>query len=565
MKRFFGILMMLVMIVGVVGCAPTAKETTAPAAAAPTEAVKATEQTAPTEAVKASEPTAAAVEPTAEVKKSAELYSDKEFRAAMTASPQSLDEGYSTNAHTRQVSPFIFETLFTFGEGFEVIPQLVDTYTMSDDGLEYVFKLRQGIKFHDGSDFTAEDVVASIERYKTTVQAGKKLDALTGMEILGDYEVKFKLNSPIGLLPALAFPQRPVMMPKEVAERNMTTELKGADVIGTGPYKLVEWVPDVHIKLERFDGYALDERYEDASGLGGKRIGYFKTIFMLPVPEAEARMAGLETGEFDYAESIPATSYDRITGNSDLQASIVIPRWSVALEFNHKSFPTSDVNFRKALAYALDMEKVLTAITSGNKDFYRLDPSIYTPEQFFYTEAGSADIYNKPDPAKVAELLKAANYKGEKVTYLCNKDFDFMYKACLSNAEQWQAAGINVELEFSDWASQISKAQSMEGWNINQTGLSPRLDPTQINSSLSSSAAGAYGYNSPDMDALLAEIALGGTNEDRKVIWEKIQAKIWDDVAVLKIGDIFELAALNKKYDGFRSFFVARFWNVVEK
>lgn len=554
MKRLVTILMLLAMLIGVVGCATTPEETAAPAAAAPTDAVTAPEPTA--EAV---------VEPTAVVEEPVEIYSDKEFRAAMTASPQSLDEGYSTNAHTRQVSPFIFETLFTFGEGFEVIPQLVDTYTMSDDGLEYVFTLRQGIKFHDGSDFTAEDVVASIERYKTTVQAGAKLNAVTGMEILSDYEVKFSLSSPIGLLPALAFPQRPVMMPKEVAERNMGTELKGEDVIGTGPYKLLEWVPDVHIKLERFDDYVLDERYEEASGLGGQRIAYFKTIFLLPVPESEARMAGLETGEFDYAESIPATSYDRITGNTDLQASIVIPRWSVALEFNHKNFPTSDVNFRKALAYALDMEKVLTAITAGNTDFYRLDPSIYTPEQFYFTEAGSADIYNKPDPAKVAEFLTAANYNGEEVVYLCNKDFDFMYKACLSNAEQWQAAGINVVLEFSDWSSQISKAQSMEGWNINQTGLSPRLDPTQLNSSLNSTAAGAYGYASADMDALLAEIALGGTNEDRKVIWEKIQAKIWEDVAVLKVGDIFELAALNSKYDGFRSFFVARFWNVTEK
>lgn len=552
MKRFLTTIMLVAMLIGVVGCASTPEATTTPDVVAPTEAVTA--------------PTAEAVtQPTAEVQPPAVVYSDKEFKAAMTASPQSLDEGYSTNAHTRMVSPFIFETLFTFGEGFEVIPQMVDTYTMSDDGLVYDLILRQGIKFHDGSDFTAEDVVASLERFKTTVQYGKKLDAVTAMDILGDYEVKITLSSPIGLLPALAFPQRAVMMPKEVAERNMGTELKGADIVGSGPYKLAEWVPDVHIKLERFDDYAVDERYDTASGLGGKRIAFFKTVYLLPVPEAEARMAGLETGEFDYAESIPATSYDRITGNPDLQASIVIPRWSVALEFNHKNFPTSDVNFRKALAYALDMEKVLTAITSGNKDFYRLDPSIYTPEQFYFTEAGSADIYNKPDPAKVAELLTAANYKGEEVVYLCNKDFDFMYKACLSNVEQWQAAGINVVLEFSDWAAQISKAQSMEGWNINQTGLSPRLDPTQLNSSLSSSAAGAYGYNSPEMDALLKEISMGGTNESRKVIWEKIQTKVWDDVAILKIGDVFELAALNKKFDGFHSFFVARFWNVTEK
>lgn len=563
MKKLLYVLIMVALLAGTTSCAPAAPTATAEPVA-PTAEAPATGGEAPVATVAEAAPTAEAPAP-APAEPPADMYSDKEFRAGMTASPQSLDEGYSTNAHTRQVSPFIFETLFTFGEGFEVIPQMVDTYTMSDDGLVYNLVLRKNIKFHDGSDFTAEDVIASLERFKTTVQYGAKLDAVTAMEIVNDYEVKITLDKPIGLLPALAFPQRPVMMPKEVAERNMGTELKGADIVGSGPYKLLEWVPDVHIKLERFDDYALDDRMEEASGLGGKRIAYFKTVYLLPVPEAEARMAGLETGEFDYAESIPATSYDRITSNPDLQASIVKPRWSVALEFNHKNFPTSDVNFRKALAYSLDMEKVLTAITSANKDFYRLDPSIYTPEQYYNTDAGSADIYNKPDPAKVKELLAAANYNGEEVVYLCNRDFDFMYKACLANAEQWEANGIKVKLEFSDWASQISKAQSMEGWNINQTGLSPRLDPTQLNSSFNSSAAGAYGYSNPDMDALLAEISLGGTNESRKAIWEKIQAKVWDDVAILKIGDIFELAALNSKYDGFKSFFVARFWNVFEK
>ncbi len=493
------------------------------------------------------------------------VLSDKEFRAAMTASPMSLDEGYSTNAHTRQVSPFIFETLFTFDESFNVIPQMVDTYTMSDDGLVYELKLREGITFHDGSDFTAEDAIASIERYKTTIQYGKTLDAIVSMEAKSDYDLTITLDSPIGLLPALAFPQRCIMIPKEVAERNMETELKGEDIIGSGPYKLAEWVPDVHIKLERFDDYAYDTRYDDKDGLGGLRIPYFKTIYLLPVTEAEARMAGLETGEYDYAESIPNTSYDRITGNSDLVASIVKPRWSVALEINHENWPTSDVNFRKALVYALDMEKILTAVTSGNEEFYRLDASIYTPEQFFYVEDCGTDIYNKPDPDKVAELLEAAGYNGEEIVYLVNRDFDFMYKACLSVAEQWQAAGINVTLEFSDWASQIAKAQSMEGWNINQTGLSPRLDPTQLNSHLSSSATGSYGYYNPEVEDLMAQLALGATNEERKAVWEQVQAKVWEDIALIKIGDYFELEALNADYTGFDSFFVARFWNVTEK
>jgi peptide/nickel transport system substrate-binding protein len=554
MKKVVMLLLVLVVTICAAGCSPKATE--APVTET-TEAV-ATDAVAGTEVADATETAVATEAPAYEL-------SDKVFNAALTAGPQSLDEGYSTNTHTRQVSVYIFETLFTFDDNFAVMPQLVDTYTMSDDGLTYDIVLRQGITFHDGSDFTAEDVIASIERYKTNVQYGKTLDDITAMDIISDYEIKFTLATAFDLPSVLAFPQRVVMMPKEVAERNMGTELQGADIIGTGPYKLVEWVPDVHVQLERFEEYVPDTRYTEATGLGGYRVPYFKTINLLPVAEAEARMAGLETGEFDYAESIPNTSYDRIADNSDLYASIVKPRWSVTLELNHKNFPTSDVNFRKALVYALDMEKVLVAVSSGNTEFYRLDPSIYTPEQYYYTTAGSEDIYNKPDQAKVTELLAAAGYNGETVTYLCNKDFDFMYKACLSVSEQLTAAGINVELEFSDWSSQISKAQSLEGWNINQTGLSPRLAPTQLNSSLNSAAAGAYGYNNPEMDELLKQVGMGNTNEGRKAIWEQIQKLVWDDVAIIKIGDSFELEAINSKYDGYTSFYLPRFWNVYEK
>lgn len=504
--------------------------------------------------------------PAGETPKAEQKEEVKVFKAAMTANPQSLDEGYSTNSATRQVSVYVYETLFTFGENYEVIPQLADSYTVSEDGLVYNIKLRQGVKFHDGSDFTADDVLATMERNKTNAMYNKNFDKVTSIEKVNDYEVKFTLSEPIALLPMLAFPQRVTMLPAEVAQRNMGKEIKGADVIGTGPYKLVEWTPDVHVKLEKFEDYALDERYDGNNGIGGKRVATFDTIYFLPVPEAESRIAGLETGEFDYAEAIPNTSYDRIASNNDIQENIVKPRWSVLVEMNHTNWPTSDVNFRRALAYALDMEKVLTAVTSGNKEFYRLNGSIYTPEQFYYSEAGSEEIYNKQDLDKVKELLVAANYNGEEVVYLVNKDYDWMYKACISMAEQWQAAGINVKLEFSDWATQISKAQSMQGWNINQTGWSTRLDPTQVANTVKSGSTAGYGYASKEMDQYVNEVILGKPEEERKVAWEKIQELIWKDIAVLKVGDYFELEAINSKFDGYKSFYVIpRFWNLTVK
>lgn len=488
---------------------------------------------------------------------------DKVFKAAMTTNPLSLDEGYSSTTATRQVSAYIFETLFTIGEDYSTIPMLAESYTVSDDQLVYDIFIRKGITFHDGSALDAEDVVASYNRFNTTLLSASRFVDVLSYEATDQYTVRFTLAKPVTLLEFLALPQRVVIMPKEIAEANMKGELRGEDVIGTGPYKLVEWTPDVHVKLVKFDAYVPDERYTEGSGLGGLRTATFDTIYLVPVTEAEARIAGLETGEFDFAESIPVTSYDRIAENPAIKASIINARWSILVELNHGEWPMSELPFRKALVYALNPKEVMEAVVSGKQDFYALSPSIFAPGQYYYSEAGSEGLYNSQDLTKVAELLKEAGYNGEEIVYNVNRDYDWMYKACIVLADQWQKAGINIRLDFYDWASQIAKAQSLKGWHINQTGWSQRLDPTQVKSSLYSTSTGAYNYKNAQMDKLLDELAIGNTLEVRRGIWDDIQKLVWDDVANIKIGFYNELEGISGKYEGYKSFYVIpRFWNL---
>ena len=191
-----------------------------------------------------------------------ETQTPKVFKAAMTANPLSIDEGYSSTTATRQVSAYVFETLFTFGDNYEIIPQMADGYTVSSDNLVYDITLRKGIKFHDGSSFRAEDVVASFERFKTLQLNAGKFDSVTSCEATGEYSVRFTLSSPVALTSLMAFPPRFTIIPKEIAEKNMSTELKGKDIIGSGPFSLGEWIPDVHVKLDKFDDYVVDNRYD---------------------------------------------------------------------------------------------------------------------------------------------------------------------------------------------------------------------------------------------------------------------------------------------------------------
>jgi peptide/nickel transport system substrate-binding protein len=464
------------------------------------------------------------------------------------------------------VSVYVWETLFTIGEAYEVIPQLAESYTQSADRLVYTIKLRSGIKFHNGDTMAAEDVKASIERFMNSPLAGGRFKALKSIEVVDPLTVRMTVTEDINLLSQLALPSRPVIMPKEIAEKCMKSEVKPEDAIGTGPYRLLEWKPDVYVRMGKFADYVPDKRFKGSEGLGGRRVPIFDEIQFVPVPEAAARIAGLETGQFDFAEAIPVTSYDSISQKSGIRPIIVKPRWGIMLELNQGEPPMDKVAFARALVYALDMEKVLQTVTGGNKQFYRLDPSIFTPEQAWFTEAGSKDIYNKKDLAKVKQLLKEANYNGEPIVYLVNKDFEWMYKACLSLEQQWKEAGINIQMEFNDWPAQIKKAQTLKGWHINQTGWSPRLDPSQLEGPLHSASVGAYNYKSATMDGLLAELRKGLELKERQKLMEQVQKLVWDDVAVIKIGDYFELEAVSTKLPDYRAFYVIpRFWNMEKK
>lgn len=488
------------------------------------------------------------------------------LKAATTTNPQSLDEYNSSANATRQVSIYFFETLFTIGEAYETIPQLAESYSQSADRLVYTIKLRGGVKFHNGDTMDSADVKASIERFLNSPLAGGRFKALKSIEVVDPLTVRFTLTEDINLPSQLALPSRPVIMPKEIAEKYMKSGLAPEDIVGTGPYKLLEWKPDVYVRMGKFADYVPDSRFKDYEGFGGKRVPLFDEIQFVPVPEAAARIAGLETGQFDFAEAIPVTSYDSISQKQGIRPIIMKPRWNIMLELNQGEPPMDKVAFARALVYALDMEKVMQAVTGGNKQFYRLDPGVFAREAAYFSEAGSKDIYNKKDLAKVKQLLAEVGYKGEPIIYLVNKDFEWMYKACLSMEQQWKEAGINVQMEWHDWPSQIKKAQTRKGWHINQTGWSPRLDPSQLEGPLHSASVGAYNYANPKMDALLAELRKGLPLAERQKLMDQVQKLIWDDVAVVKIGDYFELEAVSNKLPDYRPFYtIPRFWNMERK
>jgi len=486
--------------------------------------------------------------------------------AAMATNPPTLDPMLSTTTAARQIDVYLFETLVTYDDNYAVIPQLAAGWTTSANGLVYTFKLRGGIKFHNGQTMTAADVTASFNRYlKVAPGASARLAPIKSVTAVDPSTVRFELSKDFPLLQNLAMPiPQLAVLPKSIIDKYGEQEIRGQDLVGTGPYQFADWRPDVAVRVKRFDGYQPDPRFPGATGFGGRRVACADQIGFIPVPESGSRVAGLLTGAYDFAEAVPITSVPQLEATKTLTVQIVKPKWGIMIELNHSQPPMNNLSFRRALVASLNMGQVLAATSFGGRpEYVRTSSSIFFPEQKnWYTTAGS-DAYNKPDLNRVKQLLAEAGYHNEPIVYLTNQDYDWMYKASVAVAAQLQAAGINAKLELMDWPSQIQRAQSLKGWQMNQTGWSPRLDPIQTSVSLHCGSLAAYTYCNPAMDQLLDQLNTSLPLKERQAVWIKVQQLVWDDVAVIRIGDYFEPEATSTKLVGYRPFYVIpRFWNV---
>ena len=481
-------------------------------------------------------------------------------RAAMQTNPPTLDPHQTTTTATQQVASHVFEPLVAFDANYAPEPVLLESWKAAEDGLSYTLVLRQGIKFHNGKALTAEDAKASLERIIAISPVSGYYDGVDEIQVVDDHTLLVTLTQPMNLVSAMVIQVTwQGVMPKEFAESR--EELRIPDLIGTGPYKFVEWQPDVHVKLARFEDYTPVDA--PASGFVGKKVAYFDEILLIPVKEVGARIAGLETGEYDYAEALPIETRSTIDSNADLVSHIVKPQWALVWELNQSEPPFDNVKVRQALFAALDMQFVVSTVVMNDPDFYSAHPGFrYGPWSAWYSEAGSYN-YNQANPKKSQQLLKEAGYQGEDIILLSNRDYYWMYRCTLAAATSLELGGFRIKIEFSDWPSQIGKALEGKGWHINQTGWSPSEEPLRMKGSLQCGAPYAYGYCNPKMDELLDELSKPASFEERKKIFEQVQLLYYDDVPVIYFGDIFGLEATRKELQGYEPWYVVpRFWNV---
>jgi peptide/nickel transport system substrate-binding protein len=474
----------------------------------------------------------------------------------------SLDQHTSNTISTRNVAMNIYESLMTRDETNNPIPELAESVTEAPDRMSYTFKIRQGIKFHNGKDMTTDDIVASFDRYGKIGYERATFGNVEKWEAPDKYTfiIKMKKAQPTFIEELSSFSVPIVITPAEQKDASA----QRLEPIGTGPFQVVEYVADSHVKLKRYDGYKPNTKFEDRTGFGGYKVACVDTVTYRIVTESGARVAGLETGEFSAVEDVPTTSQKQLKTNKNITLVPLENWWIHIMLPNTSAPPTDSLPFRKAVQAALDMDEIMDASTDGA---YKLNVGFQFPGRAAYTDVAK-ETYNIRNKDLAKKYLAEANYKGEPLILLTNKDYTSMYNAALVVSEQLKAVGINAKLEVVDWPTSVQRQQKeRSGWNFFFTGYGtqPALGALATMKFFAPPASVYYPKNDvadPDIVAAYQDMLSRPEAAERQAAFVRMQKTILERVYAVPFGSLTKVQATRANVKGFKPFRIPRFSNV---
>lgn len=497
---------------------------------------------------------------------------DSVLRLRFNGDIQQLDPIWTTNYTVRNASYLVWDTLFATDAEFQVRPQMVESWTVSDDGLVYSFTLREGLVWHDGAAVTSADCIASLKRWGAKDTMGRLLMGKTAsIDAVDDRTFTLTLSEPWGfVLQALGkiSSNVPFMMPERIAATSPDEAI--TDYIGSGPFRLVreEWVPGVKTVFEKFDGYV--PRDEPASGAAGGKIAKVDRVELVYIPDTVTAVNAMVAGEIDWMEVVPPDMLPIVEAAGDITVYGYDPvGGSLQIVLNHLHPPLDDQRVRQAIVHAVDQAEFHQAVMGDRSELYGECGAIFTCGNPLEFSVGAETMVRK-DPDKARALLAEAGYDGTPVTIIHPTDIKVNSDASYVLAEALKQVGFTVDSQLTDWASvasrRASKAPVAEGgWNIFVTGWTGTDLMNPLTNVFVTGACGDAWFGwacSEKLQGLLKDYVAAVAFEDQKAVAEQLQAEAWDIVPFVTLGKINQPSAFRDATTGWLSAPVPFFWNV---
>jgi len=489
---------------------------------------------------------------------------------------RSIDPIWTTAYVTRNFGYLVFDTLFSLDKDFKPQPQMVDRWTVSEDKLTYRFILRDGLKWHDGQPVHAADCVASLKRWGQRDTLGQKLmEAIGEMQAGDDKTFTISLKSPFPLiLDALGklSSNVPFMMPERLAKTDAYQQIPEA--IGSGPFKFVkeEWEPGHKAVFVKNVDYV--PRKEPPSFASGGKVAKVDRVEWLYIPDTTTAAATLNAGEADWYEQPPADLLPVFAGNKDIVVATVDPLGNHGvLRFNHIQPPFTNLKLREAVLNLVDQKDYMGA-AAGDPKYWKTCAALFGCGTPFETNAGADALLKGPNLASAKQLIQEAGYKGEKIVLLSATDQPIVHGQALVTLDALRRAGLNVELQASDWGTLITRRASKEpvekgGWSIFHTWISaPDLFSPAVNIALRGNGEkGWFGWpTDPKIEAVIDAWFKAPDLAAQKQLAADIQVEAYtNNVPYVPTGQFVAPTAYRKNLEGIIIAPVVFLWNVEKK
>ena len=453
------------------------------------------------------------------------------LRVAMATEIDSLDPFKMTAGDTETIMDQVFDGLFDVDTDGSLIPDLAESYSVSEDGKTYDFKLKKDVYFHDGKKFGAEDVLYTYDAMAGLTSKeplSSKFAIIDKIDVIDDLNIRVHLKERQNGFIYLTL--RPIV------EKDYKDN--GTKPIGTGPYEFVSYTPGEGLKLKKFNDYHKKDH-----------IAHFENLEVIRITDRQTMIMALKNKDLDLADRISAEEADQLkdvcTVNNFPQNLVQV----MGLNNDFKAF--QDKNVRLALNYAIDRDEIIESATEGKatKLFSSFSPAL----KEYFEDLGE---YYPHDVEKAKALLKEAGYeKGLSFKLTVPSDYKYHMNTAELIQSQLQKVGIEVTIdpiEFSSWLTKVYKDRDYEATVVGFIGY---LDPVQILGRYTSQNEKNYiNFKSKDFDAAIANAEKSSTKEEEIKNIKKSQKILAEEAASVFIADPDNNQALRNGLTGLKQY-----------
>lgn len=469
----------------------------------------------------------------------------------------SLDPAYSYDNLTNQVVNQITQGLLYFDYSGQLQPQLCSSWE-AVDSTTYVYQIRDDVCFSDGSPMTMEDVLFSLNRHMDEDVASYlawMYANVDSIEQTGDWEITVHLTEPDAAWQyAFATTAGHIISKKYYEENAEQFGQPGVGVIGTGPYVLDSWTTGSEIKL------TYNENYWDK-----ENVPQFKNIDFKIITDANTQATTLASGQADYMFDPPTEMLDTIREAENMSVEEV-DGWTVLwMAMNCQSGPFSDVNVRKAVAYALDKDSLYEGVLTENGSYAKngmpFSSALYGSESESWTAYAETAVDEKNDIEKAKEYLAQSAYPdGFECSLYINQDSIYNSIAVyVQSALSQIGIDVTIETKSGDEMSNIQFGSTRDydlaivRWTADYPDVSGQLYPLFHSSNIAEGGGNTSCYSNPEVDALLEAEVASIDMKERTELMQQALTIIANDTPMIAFDYPYKRVAMNSELTGFEA------------